>query len=327
MSAFELLKLNLLSPMVLCFALGAVARLMRSDLSLPDSVYTGLSTYLLLAIGMKGGVAIAETPAGQLIGPAIATVLLGVTLPVLTFAGARMGKLSRADAGALAAHYGSVSAVTFIASQTFLKLTDVKFEGFMPALVALMEIPGIIVGLMLARPKAEDGNHATMKESLLEIVTGKSIMLLGGGMVVGALTGHEGFEKVKDFFVTPYQGVLCLFLLDMGLLAAKRLGDLRLAGPFLAVFALIAPVVFGMLGVLAGRASGLSLGGATVLAAMSASASYIAAPAAVRLALPQANPTYYLTASVGITFPFNLALGIPLYYAVATWLYTAYPVG
>lgn len=321
MSALELLKLNLLSPMVLCFALGAVARLMRSDLSLPESVYTALSTYLLLAIGMKGGVAIAETDAGHLIGPAIATVVLGVTLPLLTFAGARLGRLSREDAGALAAHYGSVSAVTFIASQTFLKMTGVEFEGFMPALVAVMEIPGIIVGLLLARPKAADGAHSSMKESLLEIVTGKSIMLLGGGMVIGALTGHDGFEKVSDFFVKPYQGVLCLFLLDMGLLAAKRLGDLRRAGAFLATFAIIAPMIFGVLGVLLGRLSGLSLGGATVLAAMSASASYIAAPAAVRLALPQANPTYYLTASVGITFPFNLAIGIPMYFAVAKYVY------
>jgi hypothetical protein len=215
-----------------------------------------------------------------------------------------------------------VSAVTFIAAQSFLSSQQIFFDGFMPALVAVMEIPAIIVGLLLAR-KEMPGGGGTLKAALHEILTGKSVVLLAGGMLIGWATGHEGFEKVRPFFVDPYQGVLCLFLLDMGLHAAKRLRDLRKAGVFLGFFATLGPLLFGTLGVFAGYLCGLSAGGATVLGAMTASASYIAAPAAVRISLPAANPSIYLTAAVGVTFPFNLTVGIPLFYMLARMVFGA----
>lgn len=312
----DLIRMNLLSPMVLCFALGAFARFLRSDLRLPESVYTGLSTYLLLAIGMKGGAALAKSGILLIIGPLCATLALGLAIPVLVFhITRRAGRLGVADAAALAAHYGSVSAVTFIASLSFLQSISEPVEGYMPALVAVLEVPAIVIALLMAR--GEIGAGRPTREVVHEILAGKSIVLLVGGMVIGYFAGPEGFERVAPFFVAPFQGVLCLFLLDMGLLAASRLQDLRKTGRFLVAFALLAPVLNGLLGVWFGEMSGLSVGGSTVLGAMAASASYIAAPAAVRLALPKANPSVYLTTSVGITFPFNLSIGIPLYYQFA----------
>lgn len=321
MDAFELIKLNLLSPMVLCFALGGIARFLKSDLSLPESVYTALSAYLLLAIGMKGGVALAEAGFVAIILPTIGTLILGVIIPFIVFHVTRRGGINIADAAALAAHYGSVSAVTFIAALTFLQMANEPFEGFMPALVAILEIPAIIVGLLLARSVMGEGRPTG--EVVHEIITGKSVVLLAGGMFVGILTGPVGFAKVEDFFVRPFQGLLCLFLLDMGLLAAARLKELRKAGLFLAAFAIIMPLFNGTLGVLTGWLVGLSIGGSMILGTMAASASYIAAPAAVRMALPKANPSYYLTTSIGITFPFNLAVGIPIYYAMAKFIFAS----
>ena len=316
MNPIDLLRQNLLSPMVLCFALGCIARLLKSDLRLPESVYAALSTYLLFAIGLKGGVALSNYSVMSIIHPVVATLILGFVIPVLAFSFCRyLGRMKIADAAAIAAHYGSVSAVTFIASLVFLQSAGEDYEGYLPALVAILEIPAIVVGLFMAR--SEMGKGKSAGAVLHEIVTGKSIVLLAGGMAVGWLTKEQGYESVKPFFVAPFQGVLCLFLLDMGLLAASKLRDLREVGVFLVLFALSAPILNGALGVLLGHWSGLSTGGATVLGAMAASASYIAAPAAVRLALPQANPSYYLTSAIGITFPFNLALGLPMYYSMA----------
>jgi hypothetical protein len=319
LDSLELIRLNLLSPVVLCFGLGALARLLRSDLSLPESVYTALSAYLLLAIGLKGGAALAETPIRAVVGPAFATLIVGIIVPVVAYAVCRsLVRLNRVNAAAMAAHYGSVSAVTFIATLSFLRAAGEPYEGFLPALVAVLEIPAIIVGLMLGR---EAGARGSMGHALREVLTGKSVMLLAGGMLVGWLSGERGMTAVKPFFVDPFQGALCLFMLEMGLLAASRLGDLRRAGLRLVAFAIAGPILFGAIGVSGGWASGLGIGGSTVLGAMAASASYIAAPAAVRLALPKANPAYYLTAAVGITFPFNLSAGIPLYYAMSRWFF------
>lgn len=318
-TTLELVRLNLLSPMVLCFVLGAAARLLRSDLRLPETVYAALSTYLLLAIGLKGGVALSEVSITSIAAPLAATILLGTAIPFGVYLVARrFGSFGVADSAALAAHYGSVSAVTFIASLSFLAMAGVKHEGYLAALVAVMEIPAIVVALLLARKEIGQGKHTS--EVVQEILAGKSIVLLAGGMVIGWLCAAEGFARVAPFFVDPFQGVLCLFLLEMGLLAANRLQDIRKAGVFLVVFGIGAPIVQGAAGVLVGHWSGLSTGGATVLGCLAASASYIAAPAAVRLALPQANPSYYLTAAIGITFPFNLAFGIPLYHAMAVGL-------
>ena len=325
MSPSEILATNLLSPVVLAFALGVTATLIRSDLEFPEPLYQALSIYLLLAIGLKGGVALSQTPLAEFVGPALATVFLGLLTPVIAFVVLiAVLRMDRINAGALAAHYGSVSAVTFLASIAFGEATGQAAEGFMPALVALLEVPAIVVGLVLARmgmAPAQEGEGSeggvAWSAALHEVLTGRSVVLLVGGLVMGWIAGPERMESVEPFFVAGFQGALTLFLLEMGLVAARRLRDLRETGFMLVAFGTVIPLVHGALGVWGGVLSGLSVGGAAVLGTMVASASYIAAPAAVRIALPEAKPSLYLTSSLGITFPFNLVLGIPVYFALA----------
>lgn len=306
----ELITQNLISPIVLAFVLGMVARAVRSDLEIPPALYQGLSIYLLLAIGLKGGVALAETPMAELAGPLMVTLALGLITPLSAyFLLSKFGKLQRVDAAATAAHYGSVSAVTFLAAIEATKNAGLEGNGYLPALVAVLEVPGIIVGLMLARQSRVGG----MKAALHEVVAGKSIFLLIGGMVIGALCGPVKMESVAPLFVDPFKGVLCLFLLELGMLAAGRLRDLKKAGWRLIVLGCFIPLFHGLLGTTAGIYCGMAPGGAAVFGAMVGSASYIAAPAAVRIALPKASPGIYLTLSLGVTFPFNLAIGVPLF--------------
>jgi uncharacterized protein len=321
MEILELVRLNLLSPMVLAFVLGVVATLVHSDLKFPEELYTGLSIYLLLAIGLKGGAELSETPLGSFWAPALATLALGVSIPIIAYVTLRrVGKLEVADAAALAAHYGSVSAVTFAAVQTFLEALKVPYEGFMPTLVALLEVPAIIIALLIARVALGQGGN--WGEVIRELLAGKSILLLLGGLVIGVLAGKPGLAQVAPLFVDPFKGALTLFLLEMGMVAARRFRDLRKVGGFLIAFGILMPIANGIAGMWLGHLAGLSNGGAVVLATLAASASYIAAPAAVRIALPQANPSFYLTASLAITFPFNLAIGIPLYYGLASLFFS-----
>jgi uncharacterized protein len=315
MDPIELVRLNLLSPVVLAFVLGITATLIRSDLKFPDEIYTFLSIYLLLAIGLKGGVELAQTPFAAFWRPALATLLIGGVTPLTAYVVARkLGRLTTFDAGALAAHYGSVSVVTFFAALSFLGAIRVGVEAFMPTLVALLEVPAIIIGLALAQRGVPGRGWGPV---LHEVLSGRSIVLLVGGVAIGYLSGPAGFARVAPLFEDLFQGMLLLFLLDMGMVAARRLRDLGRAGAFLVAFAIAVPIAHGALGAALGLAAGLSVGGATVLGVLASSASYIAAPAAVRLALPQANPSLYLTAALGVTFPFNLTLGIPLYYYFA----------
>lgn len=317
MDVLELVRLNLLSPMVLAFALGLAATLVRSDLRVPDAMYAALSIYLLFAIGLKGGVALSVTPLSALWLPALVTVAAGAATALTTYAVARrIGRWSVADAAALAAHYGSVSVVTFVAAQAFLDRAGVPYEGFLPALVALLEVPAILVALVIAQ-RAMAGGAGDLRATVREVFAGRSVVLLVGGLVIGLATGVEGADRVAPFFAAPFEGALTLFLLEMGLVTARRLGELRRGGAFLLGFGVVAPLVHGVAGAALGLAAGLSVGGATVFATMLASASYIAATAAVRLALPEANPGRYLTASLAVTFPFNLVVGIPLYAQVA----------
>jgi hypothetical protein len=272
----------------------------------------------LLAIGLKGGVELSRVAPGEVALPLGLTLLAGVLVPLATFTVLRrFGRYGVADAAAIAAHYGSVSIVTFTAATAFVEARALAGEGYLAALVALLEVPGILVALALARV-----GHAgaAWRASLHEVLTGKSNLLLLGGLAIGALAGESGFAAVKPFFVDPFRGALTLFLIDMGTIAATRLRDLRRAGGFLVCFALVAPVVHGLFGAWLADLAGMSLGGVTIFATMVASASYIAAPVAVRIALPEANPALYLTSALGITFPFNLALGIPLYHEFALWL-------
>ena len=326
MSMLEAIQANLLSPAVLFFALGLIAALTKSDLKFPEPLYIGLTIYLLVAIGFKGGVAIAVAGIGQVWLPALAAMLLGALIPMWTFPLLRYGgKLSAVDAAAIAAHYGSVSAVTFIAATNYLKAINQPFESYATAFLAVMESPAILVGVVLgklATKKAGEASGASLKQAMHEAIFGRSIFLLVGALVVGALCGEAGMKKVEPFFVTPFQGVLALFLLEMGIVAGRRLSDLKKVGPFLLGFGIVVPLVNGAIGVYLGKLTGLELGGATLLGVLSASASYIAAPAAIRMSLPDANPTLYLTSSLAITFPFNITLGIPIYLEIARKLYS-----
>jgi hypothetical protein len=326
MSAWAAAGDNLLSPMVLAFALGLVATLIKSDLRLPEDLYNGLALYLLLAIGLKGGVALAATPGAALFAPALAALALGVTIPLWCYAALRrLGGLGVADAAAVAAHYGSVSAVTFVASVNFLERLGAAPEGFMPALVALLEVPGIVVALLIARRAM--GHGGTWSEVLHELLTGKSIVLLVGGLIIGWLCGPARYARVAPLFTELFPGALVLFLLELGMLTGRRWRDAAHAGGFLLAFGLLAPVLNGALGACAGALAGLSVAGSAVLATLAASASYIAAPAAVRIALPEANPSLYLTAALVVTFPFNLTIGLPVYHAFARWAVAALAPG
>ncbi|HKK70354.1 MAG TPA: sodium-dependent bicarbonate transport family permease [Candidatus Krumholzibacteria bacterium] len=316
MASLDLLLANLLSPVVLAFALGVLARVVRSDLEFPAPLYDALSIYLLLAIGLKGGAELSVTPLLEFAAPAGLTLALGVVTPLIAYGILRkLGRFDRTNAAAVAAHYGSVSAVTFIAATAFAQRAGLAPEGFMPALVALLEVPAIVVALMIAHVRS--GAAGTWGEALHEIMAGRSVVLLLGGLAIGWLAGKEGIAPVAPFFVEGFQGALTLFLLEMGMAAAARLRDLRRVGVFLVIFGVVLPILHGALAIWLGGLVGLSPGGSAVFGAMVSSASYIAAPAAVRIALPQASPTLYLTASLGITFPFNLTLGIPLYYDLA----------
>lgn len=316
------LQANLLSPPVMFFILGALAAVLRSDLRFPESLYVSLTIYLLAAIGFKGGVAIAEAGLRGIWLPMFAAVALGALIPVWTYPILRFGaRLSVADAAAIAGHYGSVSAVTFIAATSFLDALAQPYEGYTTAFLAVMEAPAIIVAILIAKAALHAGARVPggLGKVLHEALLGRSVLLLVGTLLAGFLCGERGMQAMAGFFVTPFQGVLALFLLELGTVAGRRLRDLKDVGPFLAAFGILIPLIHGALGVLLGSAVGLSLGGTTLLAVLSASASYIAAPAAMRLSLPDANPTLYLTAALVITFPFNVTLGIPLYYAFARW--------
>jgi uncharacterized protein len=321
MSVLDLLIANLLSPVVLFFALGVIATLVRSDLELPQSFITALSIYLLAAIGLKGGVALSITPLSQLTTPIVGTLALGVAIPCWSYAVMRYaGRFSVADSAAVAAHYGSCSVVTFITAMQFLKQTPHPAEGYLPALVAILEVPAIVIALLIARLGART-KGSSWGAVLHEAVSGRSVLLLVGGLIIGYVGGEKQFEKVHVFFSDAFLGILCLFMLELGIKCALRLGDLKKVGLFLIAFGILMPIFNGVLGVWVGQLCGMTVGSATALGVLSASASYIAAPAAVRVALPEANPTYYLTSSLAITFPFNLAVGIPLFYAVAKWMF------
>ena len=314
--SFDLLATNLLSPVVLAFALGLVARLMRSDLDLHPAIQSYLSIFLLLAIGLKGGVALRQDDIGGLALLLVVTVLAGLATAFSAYVLARRWlRDNRIEAGALAAHYGSVSAVTFIAAQQFSERAGAPAEGVLVALVVALEIPAILLGLALAK-----GGGRVGRQQLHEVLTGRTAILLLGGLAIGAIAGREGVAAVEAMYFQLFQGVLMLFMLDMGLTAAAQLRKLGQGWLRLALFATALPLAHGALGVLLGHWAGLSAPGAAVFGAMTASASYIAAPASVRAALPEADAGRCITAALGITFPFNLVVGIPVYAGLAGWL-------
>jgi hypothetical protein len=319
----EAIRTNLASPAVMFFLLGMIAAIVRSDLKIPEAMYVAITVYLLSAIGFKGGAALSSASFSEVWRSLLVATGLGLSVPLWCYPILRfVGRLAPADAAAIAGHYGSVSAVTFTAATAYLQNAGAKYEDYAAAFLAIMESPAIIIAIVLGRMATRSTRTAgtsSWSSVLHEAVFGRSVLLLAGGLVIGLVCGQRGLALTKPFLVDPFYGVLCLFLLEMGSVAGRRLGDLRRAGAFLAAFAIIMPIIHGALGVALGHAAGLSIGGATLMGVLAASSSYIAAPAAIRLSLPEANPTLYLTSSLVITFPFNITIGIPMYYAMATW--------
>lgn len=312
---------TLTSPVILFFVLGFIAALIKSDLSIPEAFAKAMSIYLMAAIGLKGGIEVADsgfTP--DLAAAAIAGLVLSFALPFLAFALLRsFGRLGQIDAGAVAAHYGSVSVVTFVTAKEILTASGLEPQGYMVAVLALMETPAIISGLLLARwGMTQTGRDGDGGSSLWhEVLANASVVLLVGSFFIGMIAGKEGFEAVRPLFDTGFRGVLCLFLLDMGLIAARRLTQSRKLTIRLAVLAVALPLINGTIGTIVGSLIGLDVASAAALGVLTASASYIAVPAAMRLALPEADPGIYLSMSLGITFPFNIIFGISIFAALA----------
>jgi hypothetical protein len=302
-------------PIILFFLLGIFAGLFRSELRLPSQIYDFVSMILLLSIGMKGGVELAKQSVVELAPQMLAVFLLGLLLPFLAFPVLRfMGRLKRADAASIAAHYGSVSVGTFAVAAAFMVSQDIYFEEHLALLLVVLEIPAILVGIVLARGLSKNTQWGKVMH---EIFAGKGVVLLLGGLIIGWISGPEGVESIKPLFFDLFKGMLALFLLEMGLIASAKIAVLRQYGLFIICFGITMPLVSSVLGTALGIWIGLSVGGTAVLAALAASASYIAVPAAMRISVPEANPTLSLAASLGVTFPFNVLIGIPLYYQLA----------
>ena len=340
----ESLERNLLTPIPLCFVLGIICTRIHGGIKIPKELYLSIAIFLLMSIGFVGGHELAHEyqthGVATIWKPALATLFLGCVTPLTSFVVLRyLGGMSIADSAGIAAHYGSTSAVTYAVANSFVEQTHHPANSFLPTLVTILECPGIAIALVLgaalsakernAAPSAgrRQARESKLYEALYEVITGQSIMLMAGLLVIGFIStlfmDEKAFQPFYEFFQSKgmlFRGALCIFLLEMGLVAGERLGDLVKVGPFLVAFGILMPLIHGFFGAYLGHLAGLNLGGCTVLAAIVASASYIAAPPAVRLTLPEANPTYSITAALAITFPFNIAFGIPIYYEMARWL-------
>ena len=311
----------MLDVVVLFFLLGVTARLVGSDLKLPEALYETLAIYLLLAIGLKGGIELSKQPVAALAPQVLACMALGLAIPFALFPLLRALKVAAADAASVAAHYGSVSVVTFAVATAALAREGIAYESHAALWVAVMEAPGIVAGIVLARwaARREAGAAAAMRWGALahDVLFGKSVLLLIGGLAIGAIAGEAGTAPIRAVFVEPFKGVLALFLLELGLVAGARLAEVRRFGAAVLVVGVGAPPLLALAGAALGAALGLSTGGIAILATLAASASYIAAPTAMRIAVPEANAALSITAALGITFPFNIVIGIPLYIELA----------
>lgn len=310
------------SPVILFFVLGLIAAFARSDLAIPEALAKGMSLYLMAAIGLKGGVAVAKSGIdAKILGALLIGIVASFTLPLLANLLLRtFGRLDRINAGAVAAHYGSVSVVTYVTAVEILTGAAMAPQGFMVAVLAAMETPAILTGLLLARGLGKSGDGRSKGELLHEVFLNASVVLLLGAFAIGMIAGPDGFAEVTPFFDAGFKGVLCLFLLDMGLIAARRIMDARAVTWRLALIAIVLPLINGALGTLAAHAIGLDVGSIAAFGVLCASASYIAVPAAMRLALPEADPGIYLTMSLSVTFPFNILINIGLISAFAAML-------
>jgi uncharacterized protein len=318
----------LTSPVVLFFVLGLLAAFARSDLSIPEAIAKGMSLYLMAAIGLKGGIEVAESGFDADVLAALAAgIAAGFIMPLYAFWLLRgFGRLDRINAGAVAAHYGSISVVTFVTAVEIFELRGMPPAGYMVAVMAVMESPAILAGLLLARGLGgREPGGADARGMVHEVLFNASVVLLLGAFAIGWISGPEGFTEIEPLFGALFKGILCLFLLDMGLIAARRIMDSRAITWRLAAIAIALPLFNGAAGTLLGFAIGLDPGSVAALGVLCASASYIAVPAAMRLALPEADPGIYLTMSLSITFPFNVLVNIALIGAMAAALTGAAP--
>ena len=332
MPGIDLLLANLIQPIILAFILGAIAGFLRSELELPAAVISLLAIYLLFSIGLEGGRELAQADLGGLLPLIGLTLFMVIAIPLLVYSVTRLlGRFDISNAAALAAHYGSVSTATFFSSLTLATAMGTPAGGYMVAMVALMEF-AVIFSLLIARvamarelaaSNRASRNQIRIGELLLDTLRGRGIILLGGGMMIGFLTSDAQWQQIKPFYDDLFRGMLMLFLLEMGMTAARHIRAFREVGWFMLGFGTLMPVVNGIVGVTLAQLIGLDVGGSFVFGALCASASFIDAPAACRASLPEANPGIYLTSSLGITLPFNLLLGLPLYYGYAVWLYGA----
>jgi uncharacterized protein len=307
---------NILNPPVLFFFLGVIAILVKSDLEIPAPIPKLFSLYLLFAIGFKGGAELAKSGVNQAVFLTItAAIIMACVVPVYTFFILRV-RFDPYNAAAIAATYGSISAVTFITASSFLAELGIDYDGYMVAALALMESPAIIVGLILVNLFTHDENSErefSWKEVLQEAFLNGSVFLLVGSLLIGILTGEHGWQVLKPFTQDMFYGVLTFFLLDMGLVAARRIKDLKQTGVFLISFAILIPIVNAGVGLAIAKVIGMHEGNALLFSVLCASASYIAVPAAMRLTVPEANPSLYISSALAVTFPFNIIIGIPLY--------------
>ena len=311
---------NLVSPITLAFLLGILATLIRSDLEIPEPVIRIFAIFLLFSIGLQGGRELATADLGNIGGAIAVTGAAVILIPLVAFVvGRYVIGLSIVNAAGVAALYGSVSSVTFVVARSYGDSMGTPMEGYITGLVALMEL-GILVALFygrLALSRAEGQSGAPLSAILMETLRGRGLLLLGGGLIIGAASGEANFKRIEPFFVDLFRGVLVLFLLEMGMTAGRHLKEFAKVGGRMLAFGIIMPMLNGFIITGLATFAGLPMGSAFVLGAVAASASYIDAPAAVRATFPEANPSIYLTASLGITFPFMVLAGVPIVWQMA----------
>lgn len=316
---FQILITNLSNPTLLFFLLGIIATLVKSDLEIPPSSSKFISLYLLFAIGFKGGQELAHSPFTiEIFYAVLFGLFISALIPFYTFFILKK-KLSISNAGAVAATYGSVSAVTFVSAVSFLELQNIHFDGHMVAVMALMESPAIIVGVVLMKHYDKELKTSESTSSIIKhSITNGSVLLILGSLVIGIIADSKQAEGIKPFTTDIFKGFLALFLLEMGMVTAKRISSFRKYGLFLSVFALVVPAINGCLVAYTSGFFMHDIGNRFIFSILAASASYIAVPAAMRIAAPSSDPGLYIPMALGVTFPFNITIGLPLYYSIIT---------